>query len=182
MDARTYDQKRRPGLTYAIPPVPSLPAIGCRRDATKATRGELPHLGNGAMRDVFTPSAASSVVYKIPRRGGNVANESEYLAMTRYRIGGNMWASGCAIYYVLDGAVIATSDGTLTLPTGLPAGTVAVLAMRKYPTAGHGADMATRQKAHRLGMAHNLRDFHDDNWRVTAKGRIRVTDLGDVIW
>lgn len=138
--------------------------VGRVADAIAAHDGDLVNVGHGLMRTVYI-SADNSTVYKIPRRSGNAANESEHYEMSRLRnhpVGGR-YALPTTLYYV---------DGH------------AVLAMPFVPNDSSDADYQTVSEFRNILQTelYFVRDMHDGNYRVDARGQIRITDLGMVAW
>lgn len=137
--------------------------VGCKRDALATVQGTLRRIGNGAQRDVYV-NAKRTIVYKIERPGWEGANRAEYDAFMSgalSRRGLGQYGSPVALY-------------TVTTETGE---TVEVLAMPFRAEHGRSASEAEMDRAWRRGMF-DLPDMHDANYRVTANGRIKITDLG----
>lgn len=136
--------------------------VGCKRDALAAVAGTLPRIGRGLCRTAYADSR-QRFVYKIDNAGYEGSNRDEYEAFTS----GRLSAMGLGQY----GSPVAL----FTVET--PDGPVEVLAM---PFRAHGSDHADhgeRARARARGMM-RLPDMHEGNYRVTANGRIKITDLG----
>lgn len=127
--------------------------------------GNMRQIGGGAFRTAYH-RPDSKWIYKVShyhaRNGKPVAddnkyNEGEYREMMDRKTAGQTWAPPVGIWYV---------DG------------IAVIAMPYYPQDGRNADDRQRAMVHGLGLP----DMHGGNYRLTVKGRLRVTDLGPVQW
>lgn len=125
--------------------------------------GDMARLSAGAFRTVFR-RPGGKFVYKVshykaragaPVKRDNKYNEGEYRRLTDERDLGHTWATPVGIYYV---------EG------------IAVLAMPYVPQGGDACKPGERDKVR------HLPDMHGNNYRATASGRIRVTDLGPVDW
>lgn len=136
--------------------------VGCKRDALATVRGELRKIGNGAQREVYA-DARGRFVYKLERPGYPGSNRDEYEAFMSDALatrGLRQYGSPVALY------TVATPDGP-----------VEVLAMPMRPLAARDATPAELERFSARG-GYRLPDMHDANYRVSANGRIKITDLG----
>lgn len=132
-------------------------------------RADMAQIGSGAFRRVYRRSGAvgSRFVYKVshykaqngkPVERDNQYNEGEYCRLTDERAAGHTWATPISIFYV---------NG------------IAIVAMPFVPQASGACKPG---EYNRLPAAIRREDMHGQNYRATATGRLRVTDLGPVRW
>jgi hypothetical protein len=136
--------------------------VGCKRDAYRAAHGMLREIGNGAQRVVYVDDR-SRFVYKIATDWYPEANREEFEAF----MSGRLSAMGLGMY----GSPVAL------FTVQMANGPVEVLAMPFRSKSANDAD-PNAQKRFMARGARRLPDMHDANWRVTANGRIKITDLG----
>lgn len=137
--------------------------IGCKRDAIATARGELNRIGAGVQRTAYA-DRRNRFVYKIENGGWDGANRAEFEAF----MGGELRARGLAQY----GSPVALF--TVTDPNGRE---YEILAMPFRAQASHAASRAEMNRFMSRG-GNRLPDMHGGNFRVTANGRIKITDLG----
>lgn len=140
--------------------------IGCQRDAklaVKAYLGGLPyrdpritHVGGGVNREVYVDEQRA-VVYKV---GSSEANEDEHVVASDLRDEGFRWAPPTYIHYVNGHAIMAMPyyavDGEGELDDG-DLDPIAERVLTEVREAG-------------------VHDVHQDNWRRTRSGHVRVID------
>lgn len=137
--------------------------VGCKRDALAAVMGNLRKAGQGAQRSVYV-DARERFVYKIERSGYPGSNREEYEAF----MSGELRERGLARF----GSPVAL----YTVQTR-HSGPVTVLAMPFRAQRSEAASPAEHERAAERGLF-RLPDMHGANYRVTANGRIKITDLG----
>jgi len=136
--------------------------VGCKRDALATVEGNLPRIGRGLCRTAYADSR-KRFVYKIDNPGYEGSNRAEYEAFTSGTLrdmGLGQYGSPVALF------TVETADGP-----------VEVLAMPFRAESSASASAAEYERARSRGMF-RLPDMHDGNYRVTANGRIKITDLG----
>ena len=136
--------------------------VGCKRDALRAINGDLRMIGSGLTRKAYADDR-SRIVYKIESRGYPGSNRQEYDTFSGSALrdrGLAQYGTPVALY------TIATDDGPID-----------VLAMPFRSDASHAAPMAELVRFRNRGGL-RLPDMHGGNYRVTAGGRIKITDLG----
>lgn len=143
--------------------------VGCKRDAEACVDGMLREIGHGAQRRVYA-DARMRFVYKLETEWYPGANRDEYDAFVNVLPNKHpelrQYGSPVALYHVTQ------SDGSI----------VDVLAMPFRKDHSNDAPLAeSRRFESRLRNERGVRklqDMHGANYRVTANGRIKITDLG----
>lgn len=141
---------------------------------------DMEYLAGAAFRSVFRRSGpvGNGFIYKIShyKRNGaqpvatdNQYNEGEYRTLTDARAAGNTWATPVSIWYVNGIAIVCQPY------LASPGGDVKAGELDK-PVLGELDGVYGARKVR------HLPDMHGGNYRATRTGRIRVTDLGPVVW
>lgn len=138
---------------------------GSKRDVIRAVNGELQRMGKGIHRVGYADDR-KRYCYKVETSLGRLenANSEEYECMTNLRNSSDprrMYATVCNLWYYTD-----------------PFGTThTVLVMPFIAHDSSKADPKHVARARKRGFF-RVRDMHGNNWRVTANGRMKFTDLG----
>lgn len=146
--------------------------VGNRADAVRAARGELRKVGAGFMRKVYLDDSGRTV-YKVAPDAN--ANASEYRRM--HAIADSpllaQYATPCTLYTLPDGVVVEAQP-YMPLDSIEVRDRSAIWALLDAIEDHNKLCMSTG------AIGAMLQDMHDGNYRADARGRLHITDCGDV--
>ena len=134
-------------------------AVDCETQGIRRS-GNVSFLNDGFCRNVYV-NDSRTIVYKVAKRR-NEANISEFENMVAMRSDPETRKYHTPL--------------TLMMVDG-----IAVIAMVFRPNHAHECSDHDRRNFRKVAARKGMHDMHDENYRGTPTGRVKVTDIGDVL-